>query len=53
MLFTDLIPVYHQMGMEYAESNPELEINDKVQAQWQYFNTELHKRRRCYRKNIG
>ena len=52
LLFTDLIPVYHQMGMEYAESNPELEINDKVQAQWQYFNTELHKRRRCYTRKI-
>lgn len=48
LLFTDLIPVYQKMGFEYAESNPELEINDKVQSQWQYFRTEQHKRRRCY-----
>lgn len=52
LLFTDLIPVYQQLGFEYAESNPELELNDKVQNQWQYFRTEQHKRRRCYKTNI-
>jgi len=52
LLFTDLIPVYQKMGFEYAESNPELELNDKVQNQWQYFKTELHKRRRCYKKAL-
>ena len=40
MLFSDLIPVYQQLGFEYAESNPELELNGKVQAQWEYFKTE-------------
>ena len=49
LLFTDLIPVYQQLGFEYAESNPELELNEKVQNQWQYFKTEQHKRRRCYK----
>jgi len=52
LLFTDLIPVYQKLGFEYAESNPELEINEKVQSQWQYFKTEQHKRRRCYKANI-
>lgn len=52
LLFTDLIPVYQKLGFEYAESNPELEQNDKVQSQWQYFKTEQHKRRRCYRDKI-
>ena len=52
LLFYDLIPVYQQIGFEYAESNPELELNDKVQAQWEYFKTEQHKRRRCYKKSI-
>ena len=52
LLFTDLIPVYQQLGFEYAESNPELEKNDKVQNQWQYFKTEQHKRRRCYKQSI-
>lgn len=53
LLFTDLIPVYQKLGFEYAESNPELEINDKVQSQWQYFKTEQHKRRRCYKAAIS
>lgn len=52
LLFTDLIPVYQQLGFEYAESNPELELNEKVQNQWQYFKTEQHKRRRCYKATI-
>lgn len=53
LLFSDLIPVYQKMGFEYAESNPELELNGKVQAQWEYFETELHKRRRAFVKTIG
>ena len=52
LLVDDLIPVYQKIGFEYAESNPELELNDKVQAQWEYFKTEQHKRRRCFKKNI-
>ena len=52
LLFSDLIPVYQQLGFEYAESNPELELNGKVQAQWEYFKTEQHKRRRCFVKEI-
>lgn len=52
LLFTDLIPVYKELGFEYAESNPELEMNEKVQNQWQYFKTEQHKRRRCFKVDI-
>ena len=52
LLFADLIPVFQQLGFEYAESNPELEANGKVQAQWDYFKTEQHKRRRCYIKPL-
>ncbi len=52
LLFTDLIPVYKKLGFEYAESNPELELNDKVQNQWQYFDHKQHKRRRCFRGDI-
>jgi GNAT superfamily N-acetyltransferase len=52
LLFSDLIPVYQKLGFEYAESNPELELNGKVQAQWEYFKTEQHKRRRAFVKEI-
>lgn len=52
LLFSDLIPSYQKLGYEYAESNPELEMNGKVQAQWEYFKTEQHKRRRAFKKSI-
>ena len=52
LIFSDLITVYKGIGFEYAESNPELELNNKVQAQWSYFKTEQHKRRRCFMKEI-
>nr|WP_320057020.1 N-acetyltransferase [uncultured Bacteroides sp.] len=53
LLFSDLIPVYQKLGFIFAESNPELELNGKVQAQWEYFKTEQHKRRRAFVKKIN
>ena len=52
LLFADLIPIFNQNGYTYAESNPELEDNNKVQAQWQYFEREQHRRRRAYSKKL-
>lgn len=52
LLFSDLIPVYQRKGVRYAETNPELVVNEKVQAQWTYFENELHKRRRSYVRPI-
>lgn len=52
LLFTDLIPYFQKYGFKYAESNPELELNTKVQSQWQYFETRQHKRRRAFGKKI-
>jgi len=52
LLFSDLIPVYQKLGFIFAESNPELEQNGKVQAQWEYFKTEQHKRRRAFVREI-
>lgn len=39
-------------GVRYAETGPELELNKKVQALWEAFPTQRHKRRRCYIKSI-
>ncbi|MDY3913652.1 MAG: N-acetyltransferase [Phocaeicola sp.] len=50
LLFYDLAPRYYEMGFQYAESNPELELNTKVQAQWSAFDTVQHKRRRAFKK---
>ncbi len=52
LLFYDLAPRYYAMGFEYAESNPELELNTKVQAQWSAFDTVQHKRRRAFKKKL-
>jgi len=52
LLFTDLIPCFHKLGYTWAESSVELEHNEMVQKQWQYFDTTLHKRRRAYTMNI-
>ena len=52
LLFTDLIPCFIKNGYKFAESNPELELNQKVQSQWGYFETRQHKRRRAFRKSL-
>ena len=52
LIFNDLIPVFNNHGYTHAESNHELELNTKVLKQWEYFETEQHKRRRAYTKEI-
>lgn len=52
LLFTDLIPMYQRYGYKYAESNPEMETNSKVQNQWEYFDYRQHRRRRSFYKNL-
>ena len=52
LLFNDLMPRYIAMGFEDVETNPELETNNKVQAQWESFEKEQHKRRRAYKKAL-
>lgn len=52
LIFEDIIPTHNQLGYKYSESNPELESNNKIQAQWEYFERENHKRRRAYTKNL-
>lgn len=52
LLFQDLVPYYIANGYKYAESNPEMETNAKVQSQWEYFNTRQHRRRRSFSKKI-
>lgn len=52
LLFADIIPMHNKLGYKYSESNPELESNTKMQAQWEYFERENHKRRRAYMKKL-
>ena len=41
-----------KFGVKFAESNPELETNTKVQSQWKHFEKRQHRRRRSYKKKI-
>ena len=52
LMFYHLIPWYNKYGIEWGESQVEMESNEHVQSQWSYFNTENHKRRRCYKKAL-
>jgi hypothetical protein len=40
-------------GVKVAESNPELETNTKIQAEWKFVEKRQHKRRRIYRKAVA
>ncbi len=53
LIFCDLIPSYIANGYKYAESNLELEDNDNVQKQWEYFERRQHRRRRAWKKTLS
>lgn len=40
-------------NMKITETNPELELNAKVQSQWKFYETRQHRRRRCFVKAVG
>ena len=52
VVFYDLIPILNRMGFVYAESNPELELNQKMQSQWADFDAKHHKTRRAFIKHL-
>jgi len=52
LMFYDLIPEFNKIGLKIAESNPELELNTKVQAQWDLFEREHVKTRRAFIKHL-
>jgi len=52
LMVIEVVKAAMKKGYKIAESNPELETNTKVQAQWKYFNPRHHKRRRLYKKSI-
>lgn len=50
ILINRMIEVFKKFGIKTVESNPELETNHRVQAQWKNFEHRQHKRRRVYIK---
>ncbi|HCK99268.1 MAG TPA: hypothetical protein DHW42_04080 [Candidatus Marinimicrobia bacterium] len=52
IIFNELHKIFIKNNVITAETNPELETNLKVQAQWKHFTHRQHKRRRCYIKHL-
>ena len=52
VLDTGFLDVYQKYGFKWGESHVHMESNTAVQQQWQYYENEQHKRRRCYKKAL-
>ncbi len=52
VLLNSMTETARKNGIRYAETGPELESNSQVQSLWKHYDTEQHKRRRCWIKQI-
>ncbi len=52
ILIYEMNVLYAKRKVRRVESNPELETNLKVRAQWRLYEGRQHKRRRCYMKRL-
>jgi len=53
MLMYESNKTFKKHNILRVESNPELETNAKVRAQWRFYEERQHKRRRCYIKELS
>ena len=52
LIFDDLIRWFQRYNFEWAETGPQMETNDGVLSQWQYLESTVCRRHRCYRKKL-
>ena len=52
LIFDDLIRWFQRYHFEWAETGPQMETNEGVLSQWQYLESVIHRRHRCYRKSL-
>lgn len=52
ILIHEVNQVFNKNRIEKVETNRELEGNTKVRAQWKFYDSRQHKRRRCYKKQL-
>ena len=52
LLFSDLLKTVNELGFKFAETNANLETNHSVQALWDPFEKEQHKKRWVFGKDI-
>jgi hypothetical protein len=53
MMVVDIFRSALAHGVHFAESNPELETNSKIQGEWKIVERRQHKRRRIYTKALS
>lgn len=53
IIFDDFITSAYKSGFKMVETNPELEINNKMVSLWDGFEAEQHKKRRAYKKKLN
>jgi len=52
LIFKEMNETFIRNGIEVVETNPELEENKAIQALWNDYEHDQHKKRRTYRKNL-
>jgi hypothetical protein len=52
LIFDDLIRQYQAYGFSYAETGPMMETNEGVLSHWQYLDSVIHRRHRCFKKKL-
>ena len=52
LIFDDLIRWFQRYNFEWAETGPQMETNEGVLSQWQYLESIIHRRHRCYCKSL-
>ena len=52
LIFDDLIRWFQRYNFEWAETGPQMETNEGVLSQWQYLESIIHRRHRCYCKTL-
>ena len=53
LIFNELTRQANEYGFKWAEAMPQMETNKGVLSHWQYFETEQHRRHRCFCKQLN
>lgn len=52
MIFCDLVSQYIRYGFKWAQAMQQMETNSNVLSNWNYFDSYIHRRLRCYKKRL-
>ncbi len=53
VILNHIYDLYRKNGIRWVETGPQLETNSKILGQWEMFEKQQHKRRRCYIKTLA